>query len=32
MKTLAQAIIEAQTKEINEMKAWDKEWYPAKSK
>jgi uncharacterized protein (DUF305 family) len=32
MKKLAQDIIEAQTKEINEMKAWDKKWYPAKSK
>ncbi len=32
MKKLAQEIIQAQNKEINEMKTWQKKWYPTKSK
>ena len=32
MKTLAQAIIQAQTKEINEMQTWYKQWYGTKPK
>ena len=32
MKQLAQAIIQAQTKEINEMQSWYQQWYAAKPK
>lgn len=32
MKKLAQEIIQSQNKEINEMKTWQKKWYPTKSK
>lgn len=32
MKQLAQAIIQAQTKEINEMQTWDQQWYGNKPK
>jgi uncharacterized protein (DUF305 family) len=32
MKQLAQAIIQAQTKEINDMQGWYQKWYGAKSK
>ena len=32
MKTLAQAIIQAQSKEINEMQGWYEQWYGAKPK
>jgi len=32
MKQLAQAIIQAQTKEINEMQSWYQQWYGTKPK
>jgi uncharacterized protein (DUF305 family) len=32
MKKLAQAIIQAQNKEIQQMQAWYQQWYPTKSK